>query len=132
MGQRFVLLEYDDPAKELRPWPAPLCLRRAEFTLLRYFLAHPNRVLSQRELIDNVFGGTHSGDSALVRVHVCHLRRALGRAGSAIVTLRGRGYLLDTKVAAGNILIPRARRGGRSPSPKAAAVDVLTTLVRRG
>jgi DNA-binding response OmpR family regulator len=72
-------------------------LKRAERNLLRYLLAQGGRVVSQAELIDRVFGGTHSPDTALVRVHVSHLRQKLGTRAAGLQTLRGVGYSLDPK-----------------------------------
>ena len=74
-------------------------LRRAEANLLAFFLQNRGRVISQQELIARVFGGIHAPDSALVRVHVAHLRKSLGTHRSALRTLRGQGYVLDLPAA---------------------------------
>jgi two-component system phosphate regulon response regulator PhoB len=67
-------------------------LTAAEFDLLAYLVANQPRVLGHAELAREVFG-TISGDtSLLVRVHICHVRRALGDAGGLIETVRRRGY----------------------------------------
>ncbi len=67
-------------------------LTRVESRLYRYFLKHPGRIVSQRELIESVFGGAHLDDTSLVRVHVAHLRRKLGKAAAPLRTIRGIGY----------------------------------------
>ncbi|HEY2903746.1 MAG TPA: response regulator transcription factor [Polyangia bacterium] len=71
-------------------------LRRAEFRLLSYLLANADRIVGARELIEDVLGGKHTGDNALIRVHLSQLRRKLGAAGTAIETVRGQGYRLTS------------------------------------
>jgi hypothetical protein len=68
-------------------------MRRAERRLLEYFRASPGRIVTQSEILNNVFGARASGTS-LVRVHVSRLRRRLGAAG-ALRTVRGAGYVLE-------------------------------------
>jgi DNA-binding response OmpR family regulator len=77
-------------------------LRRAEFKLLVYLVEHAGRVVSQQELIEQVFGGAHAADTSLVRVHVTRLRSRLGERATALQTIKGHGYLLaiDQFVAA--------------------------------
>jgi DNA-binding response OmpR family regulator len=99
---RRALSPIDQSVAEKIDWPARPHLtelfgrlRRAEANLLAFFLQNVGRVVSQNELIDRVFGGNHAPDSALVRVHVAHLRKSLGGHRSALRTLRGQGYVLD-------------------------------------
>ncbi|HEX3696953.1 MAG TPA: response regulator transcription factor [Polyangia bacterium] len=82
-------------------------LRRAEFRLLSYLLAHADRIVGARELIEDVLGGKHTGDNALLRVHLSQLRRKLGPAGTAIETVRGQGYRL-TRASADAVLMKSA------------------------
>ena len=79
----------------------PVSLRRSEFRLLSYLVANPDRVIGSRELMEDVFGGEHTGDNALVRVHLSQLRRKLGAAGAAIETVRGQGYRLVAEASEG-------------------------------
>ncbi|WP_397452455.1 response regulator transcription factor [Pseudomonas sp. NA-150] len=65
-------------------------LTAAEFRLLRYFMLHPEHVLSKSHLAEHLYDGESERDSNVIEVHVNHLRRKLGRA--VIETRRGQGY----------------------------------------
>lgn len=66
-------------------------LTAAEFRLLRYFMLHPQQVLSKSHLAEHLYDGETERDSNVLEVHVNHLRRKLGR--SVIETRRGQGYV---------------------------------------
>ena len=66
-------------------------LTAAEFRLLRYFMLHPQQILSKTHLAEHLYDGETERDSNVLEVHVNHLRRKLGR--SVIETRRGQGYL---------------------------------------
>jgi DNA-binding response OmpR family regulator len=66
----------------------PLSTR--EFSLLEVLLRHPGQVLSQAQLLDQVWGYDFDGGSNVVETYVRHLRRKLGR--DRIETVRGAGY----------------------------------------
>ncbi|MDZ5602374.1 response regulator transcription factor [Pseudomonas sp. RP23018S] len=66
-------------------------LTAAEFRLLRYFMLHPQQILSKSHLAEHLYDGETERDSNVLEVHVNHLRRKLGR--SVIETRRGQGYL---------------------------------------
>ncbi len=65
-------------------------LTAAEFALLRYFMLHPNQLLSKSRLQEHLYDGEAEPDSNVVEVHVSHLRSKLGR--NCIETRRGQGY----------------------------------------
>ena len=65
-------------------------LTAAEFRLLRYFMLHPQQLLSKSHLAEHMYDGETERDSNVLEVHVNHLRRKLGR--SVIETRRGQGY----------------------------------------
>src|SRR3989344_4263808 len=71
---------------------ADIQLTAAEFRLLRYFMLHPEQILSKSHLAEHLYDGETERDSHVLEVHVNHLRRKLGR--SVIETRRGQGYLL--------------------------------------
>ena len=81
---------------------APVTLNPSEFRLLRFFLAHPNRVYSRAQLLDQVWGDHVFIEERTVDVHIRRLRQALG-GGSGnkedledyIQTVRGAGYKLS-------------------------------------
>jgi two-component system phosphate regulon response regulator PhoB len=69
----------------------------AEFKLLKFFLAHPERVFSRSQLLDKVWGDHVVIEERTVDVHVLRLRKALKDAESLIKTVRSVGYMLSTK-----------------------------------
>ena len=65
-------------------------LTSAEFRLLRYFMLHPEQILSKSHLAEHLYDGENERDSNVIEVHVNHLRRKLGKA--VVETRRGQGY----------------------------------------
>jgi len=55
----------------------PVRLTPKEFDLLRYFVAHPNKVLTHRELLQNVWGPDYGDQVDYLRVFVNQLRKKL-------------------------------------------------------
>lgn len=70
---------------------AEVQLTAAEFRLLRYFMLHPQQILSKSHLAEHLYDGETERDSNVLEVHVNHLRRKLGR--TVIETRRGQGYM---------------------------------------
>ncbi len=70
-----------------------------EFKLLRYLMAHPERVHSRAQLLDKVWGDHVFIEERTVDVHIKRLREALLGAGSMIDTVRGAGYRITAQVA---------------------------------
>jgi two-component system, OmpR family, KDP operon response regulator KdpE len=76
-------------------------LTPTEYSLLKAFVVHANRLLTHRQLVREVWGGAHYEDSRhLLRVTISNLRRKL-EADSArsryIITEPGVGYRLRTE-----------------------------------
>ncbi|HEV7618027.1 MAG TPA: response regulator [Burkholderiaceae bacterium] len=69
----------------------------AEFRLLKFFLAHPDRVFSRSQLLDKVWGDHVVIEERTVDVHVLRLRKALKDAEHLIKTVRSVGYMLSEK-----------------------------------
>jgi len=69
-----------------------VALSAREFSLLEVLLRHPGQVLSQTQLLDQVWGYDFDGSSNVVETYVRHLRRKLG--ADRIETVRGAGYRL--------------------------------------
>ena len=69
-------------------------LTAAEFRLLRYFMLHPQQILSKSHLSEHLYDGETERDSNVLEVHVNHLRRKLGR--DVIETRRGQGYIFGS------------------------------------
>ncbi len=69
----------------------------AEFKLLKFFLAHPERVFSRSQLLDKVWGDHAVIEERTVDVHVLRLRKALKESENLIKTVRSVGYMLSEK-----------------------------------
>ena len=73
----------------------PVHLTPIEFKLLTHLVHHPDRVLTHRQLLRNVWGGTHVEHSHYLRVFMTNLRRKLETDPSRprhLVTEIGVGY----------------------------------------
>ncbi|MBF0126171.1 MAG: response regulator transcription factor [Magnetococcales bacterium] len=66
-------------------------LTGTEFRLLRYFMLHPNQVLSKSRLTEHVYEYDEDKDSNVIEVYIKRLRDILGH--ERIATRRGQGYL---------------------------------------
>jgi two-component system phosphate regulon response regulator PhoB len=69
----------------------------AEFRLLKFLMAHPERVFSRSQLLDKVWGNHAVIEERTVDVHVLRLRKALKQAERLIKTVRSVGYMLSEK-----------------------------------
>ncbi len=65
-------------------------LTRIEFRLLRYLMAHPDRVFSKSDLSEHVYEEEQIRDSNVIEVYINRLRQRLGK--DTILTRRGQGY----------------------------------------
>jgi two-component system response regulator MprA len=76
-------------------------LRNKAFELLSCFMRHPERVLSRRELLEDVWGYDFLGDSNVIEVTVSAIRQALelGSEPRLIHTVRPIGYILNQRTA---------------------------------
>ena len=70
---------------------------QAEFKLLKFLIAHPERVFSRSQLLDKVWGDHVVLEERTVDVHILRLRKALGEAEFLIKTIRSVGYMLSEK-----------------------------------
>jgi DNA-binding response OmpR family regulator len=71
-----------------------LALTRKEFDLLAYVAARPGRVVSRRELLEEVWRQPSVGDDQTIDVHLYWLRRKLGESAAKprfLHTVRGVG-----------------------------------------
>jgi len=75
-----------------------LVLRRKPFAILCYLAAHPKKLVSQEELLAQVWRGAVVSDSA-VRSHLHELRQVLGEG--VIETVIGRGYRFVAELSDG-------------------------------
>jgi two-component system, OmpR family, response regulator len=72
---------------------AEIALTAREYALLEYLSSRRGKVVSRTELYDHLFAEEDESYSNLLDVHVCNLRRKLGR--DLIQTRRGHGYVID-------------------------------------
>jgi two-component system KDP operon response regulator KdpE len=73
----------------------PVHLTRKEFAILRMLVAHPDRVITQTQLLREIWGETHLNDTHYLRNFIGSLRQKLGDAPSDpryIFTETGVGY----------------------------------------
>jgi two-component system response regulator MprA len=94
-------LTLDLDTREVSRGERRLELRNKAFELLTYFLRHPERVLSRRELLEDVWGYDFLGDSNVIEVTVSAIRQALELSGEPrlIHTVRPIGYILNARNA---------------------------------
>jgi two-component system phosphate regulon response regulator PhoB len=77
----------------------PVELSPLEFRLLHFFLAHPERVYSRQQLIEQVWGTVYVEDRT-VDVHIRRLRKLLEPSGHdcLIQTIRSAGYRFTARI----------------------------------
>lgn len=92
-------LVVDEAARQVRVGGKAVELTRIEFDLLAALAAHPQLVLSRRQLVEMVWDAHWSGDAHLVDVHIGRIRKKLGDEAASprfIHTIRGIGYRMGT------------------------------------
>lgn len=74
----------------------PVTLTAKEFSVLQFFMRHPEVVLSKSEILDNVWDQAFDGSDNIVEVYVGYLRRKIDLAFgvTSLETVRGMGYRL--------------------------------------
>jgi two-component system OmpR family response regulator len=94
-------LTFDTVARQALIDDAPLELSAREISVLESLLVRPGRVVSKEQIADQLTGwGEEVGPNA-IEVYVHRLRKKLEAVDVKIRTVRGLGYMLDTK-AGGN------------------------------
>ncbi|WP_370873723.1 response regulator [Caulobacter ginsengisoli] len=94
--------------RELRsPQGVVVNLSGGEFSLLRAFVDHPQRVLTRDQLLDFARGRDSDAYDRAIDVQISRLRKKLddgaagGGSGELIRTIRSEGYMFTAKVARG-------------------------------
>jgi two-component system phosphate regulon response regulator PhoB len=92
-------LHLDPGSHRVSTHGTPVELGPAEFRLLHFLMAHPERVYSRSQLLDNVWGTGVYIEERTVDVHIRRLRKALEPHGYAglIQTVRSAGYRFSLK-----------------------------------
>ena len=92
---RFADLEMDEDTHEAWRGGVEIQLTATEFSLLRFFLLNPRRVLSKAQILDNVWHYDFDGDQNVVETYVSYLRKKIDRLGPPLIhTIRLVGYSL--------------------------------------
>jgi two-component system KDP operon response regulator KdpE len=87
-------LEVDVLHHEARLGGAALKLTPTEFALLKALTENAGRIVTQNQLIRQVWGPQQASQTEGLRVHINHLRRKLSENGPRIVNEPGIGYRL--------------------------------------
>ena len=87
-------LSLDPVSHRVTAQGAAVELTPTEFRLLRFFMAHPERVYTRQQLLDHVWGDHVFIDERTVDVHIRRLRKSLTPAGldGLVETVHGTGY----------------------------------------
>jgi two-component system OmpR family response regulator len=97
---RYADLSLDDERHQVRRGDVPVELSPTEYSLLRFLLQNPERVMSKEQILDHVWRYDFGGDTGVVETFVSLLRRKLNAAGPPLVhTVRGFGYVLRREQA---------------------------------
>jgi two-component system, OmpR family, KDP operon response regulator KdpE len=80
-------VEIDFDSRQVTSHGRKLRLTQKEFELLRYFVSHPNKVLSHRELLQAVWGPDYGDQVDYLRVFVNQLRKKIEQSPSKPVYL---------------------------------------------
>jgi two-component system, OmpR family, response regulator len=97
---RFSDLMLDEARHEVFRGDAQIELTATEFSLLRFFLLNPRRVLSKGQILQNVWRYDFGGNSNVVETYVSYLRRKLDATGPPLIkTVRQAGYMLESERA---------------------------------
>jgi two-component system OmpR family response regulator len=92
---RFADIEMDEESHEVWRAGQLVQLTATEFSLLRFFLLNPRRVLSKNQILDHVWHYDFGGDANIVETYVSYLRKKLDAAGPPLIhTIRLVGYAL--------------------------------------
>jgi two-component system OmpR family response regulator len=92
---RFADLELDVDGHQVRRGNRSIALSATEFKLLHYFLCNPGRVLSKKQILEQVWTFDFTGGEGVVESYVSYLRRKVDLGASRLIhTVRGVGYVL--------------------------------------
>ena len=94
-AMRFADLTLDEETREVRRGDQQVELTRTEFELLRFLMLNPRRVLTKRQILDNVWHYDFGGDANVVETYISYLRKKLDPLGPPLIhTVRLVGYAL--------------------------------------
>ena len=123
---RFTEFEFDAAREQLRRNGVLVPLSPKPTSLLRYFLDHPERLITKQELMDSVWGDVVVTDDSLVQC-VGELRSRLGERGGRLITThprRGYAFEAPVQVVRGTDDAAQAAAATTTPVPEADAAQV--------
>ena len=88
-------LSVDYNSREVVVQGQPVKLTPTEYKLLCFMIRNPQQLLTNRTLLEEVWGEGNQDSEALIKVHIQHLRKKLRdnpQSPKLIITERGRGY----------------------------------------
>lgn len=99
----FGALTIDPEKRSVKVSGRDIDLTAREFDLLHHFARHPGRVFTRNQLLDQVWGYSHSGYEHTVNSHINRLRSKLERDAANpdyVLTVWGVGYKFNEAAAA--------------------------------
>jgi len=93
----FNTLVIDDKAHSVTVDNKEINLTPKEYDLLKYFVKNKNIALSREQLLSAIWGYDFYGDDRTIDTHIKTLRKAMGKYGDLIKTVRGMGYKFEYK-----------------------------------
>ena len=92
---RFEDLEMDEDTHEVHRGARQIDLTPTEYSLLRFLLENPRRVLSKDRILDHVWQYDFGGDASIVETYISYLRKKVDLDQPPLIhTVRGVGYVL--------------------------------------
>jgi two-component system, OmpR family, response regulator len=92
---RFADLVLDEETHQVWRGGNPISLTATEFSLLRFFMINPRRVLSKSQILDHVWHYDFGGNANVVETYISYLRKKLDVHGPTLIqTVRLVGYAL--------------------------------------
>ena len=92
---RVADLELDEDAHEVTRAGMPVELTPTEYRLLRFLMVNAGRVVSKRQILDQVWEYDPNRDGSVVEPAVSYLRRKVDQGQPRLIhTIRGFGYVL--------------------------------------
>jgi DNA-binding response OmpR family regulator len=83
---------FDLDARTVHRAGTPVALTRYELAALAYLVERPDRAVSRATLAENAFPSLDAPSDRTIDSHLVRVRKKLGPAGAAIVTVWGVGY----------------------------------------
>jgi len=92
-AKRPPVVRMNEPHRTVEVMGRSVQLTPTEFSIFRYLAERPGEWVSSTRIISDVIGTHHTPRTALVRVHLHHIRRKLGESSHCLHAEHGRGYM---------------------------------------